>query len=490
MGRYLRIGREDGFTVMELVWSSMIMLVVVMGVYGVLTFAAQSTQASAIRVTALNLANQRLEQARNLAYDNVGVTFADGTQGNPAGTILTPEVVDDRFTVTTRVSWARDPDTNRALYKNVHVTVAWTEGRGGSVDVSTSVFGKSNLVNAGDLSISVRDRETDELLSGAVVTVTPQSGAARVVTTDENGEAFYGYLPSGTYSVTIVKGEYIFDAAVLGAVSVQSDLLTSIVAFAQLPSTVRVTVDDGTGNAVQGSAVTLTSTSGANLVQYTNSSGVATFSNLIVDTYQVAARYTGRSTARAQVNVAQGGQEYPLSMSLSPRYGLTVRVEGSGGTVSGATVRVYGPQPSTSNAPGSPQTTATNGEVSFGTLEDGVYTITATKNGWNDAAPLVFTYDGSSTTVQVLTLTRDEFGNLEINIFDRNGNRVTSRTRVTVTYPNGDTESYRSSSSSRSVILLTNIPTGQYSVRPNDGGQARTVNVQPNQTSIVNVNLP
>ncbi len=137
------------------------------------------------------------------------------------------------------------------------------------------------------------------------------------------------------------------------------------------------------------------------------------------------------------------------------------------------------PQPSSNDATGSPQTTASNGEVSFGLLDDGTYTLMASKSGMNDAVPLVFTYDGSSTTVQVLTLTRNEYGNLEINIFDRNGNRVTARTRVTVTYPNGDVVSYRSSSSSRSVILLTGIPTGQYSVVPEAGGQARTVYVQP-----------
>jgi len=469
----------------------MIMLIVVMGVYGVLTFAAQSTQASAVRVTALNLANQRIEQARNLSYDNVGVTYADGTQGNPAGTISTPEVVDSRFTVTTTVSWARDPATNRALYKNVHVSVAWTEGHAGHVDVSTSVYGKSNIVNAGDLSVVVRDRDTDEPLPGAVVTVRPQSGAARVVTSDENGEAFYGYLPSGTYAVTVVKGDYIFDPVVLGSVSIQSDLLTSVVAYAQHPSTVNVHVNDGASNPVGDSVVTLTSASGAILTLNTDGSGTATFTNLLVGNYQVAARYTGRTTARDVVNVAAGGETYDLTLSLAPRVGLTVRVvDSSGVAVSGATVSVRGPSPSTANAPGSPATTASNGEISFGTLEDGVYTISASKNGMVDATPMQVTYDGSSITVPTLTLGLNQFGTLEIHIFDNHGHPVTSRTRVSVWGPNGYTANIRSSTDSKDVIIITELSPGQYSVQPNAGGQIRTVNVQAGQTSIVNVNLP
>lgn len=476
---------------MELVWAAAIMLIVVIGVMTVLSFAAQSAQSNAIRVRALNLANQRLEQSRNLPYDSLGVRYDGGGLGNPAGAILTPEVIDNRFTVTTQVGWARDPDTHRALYKTIHVTVSWTEGRGGLVDVSTSVFGKSALVNTGDLSILVRDRVTDEPLTNAQVTITPTSGTARTVTTGADGEAFFGYLPTGTYSVNIVKMDYVFDTAALSAVAVQADLLTSIVAYGQEPSRVLVTVETAPGVYLQGATVTLTSAAGTVLTAYSGFDGVATFDNLIVGAYQVAARYTGRSSARGQVDVLSPGQDYSLSLSLAVRNGLTIRVIDSAlAGVSGATVRVLGPQPGTNNATGSPGVTASNGEVSFGTLDDGTYTIIATKSGMNDSAPLVYVYDGSSTTVQTLTLTRNEFGNLEINIFDDHGNRVTSRTRVNATYPNGDVISYRSSSSSRSVILVSGIPTGQYSVIPEAGGQARTVNVQPNQTSVVNVNLP
>ncbi|MCE5191317.1 MAG: carboxypeptidase regulatory-like domain-containing protein [Actinomycetia bacterium] len=487
----IQVGREEGFTVIELVWSSAIMLIVVMGVYSVLTFAAQSTQASTIRVTALNLANQRLEQTRNLAYDNVGVTYSNGTQGNPGGTIPTPEVVDTRFTVTTAVTWARDPDTNRALYKNVHVTVAWTEGRGGHVDVSTSVFGKSNLVNAGDLSIVVRDRDTNEVVPGAQVTVRPQSGADRVVTTGADGEAFYGYLPSGTYSVTIAKDDYIFDSAVLGSVSVQSDLLTSVVAYAQHPSTVNVHVNDGASTALVNAQVRLTSTSGAVLTQYTDGAGVATFANLLVDNYQIVATYTGRTTASGIVNVAVGGQTYDATLSLSPRVGLTVRViDGSDAVVQGATVNVRGPSPSTSNISGSPQNTASNGEISFGVLADGTYTLTATKSGMTDATPLQVAYDGSSTTVPVLVLGLSQYGTLEIHIFKHNGNPVTQPTWVTVWNSSGYNASFKSSSSTPDVIIVTSLSPGEYSVKPSNGGGIRTVNVQAGQTSIVNVNLP
>lgn len=396
--------REDGFTVLELVWSAAILLVVAMGVIGALNFAAESTRRSAARVTALNVATEQLEKARSMPYDSVGVVYLDGSHGSPAGTLPATSTVDGAYNVTTSVSWARDPNTNRALYKKVRVDVAWESG---TVNVSTNIFGKSNLVNTGDMSVRVLYQTSNEPVSNVLVTITPQSGTALSVRTDEAGEAFFGYIPSGTYSVAAAVSGYIVDVSALSAVVVNSDTLAAVTAYAQLASSIRVSVSelasDGTTAALSGVTVTAQkSGSPVVLTGTTLTDGSVVFDSLVVGEYVIEATKTGYGAASGNVSVTTPGEEYPLTLSMSQRVGLTIRViDEAGAIVSGATVTVKGPSPATTNVSGSPATTpVNNGEVTFATLANGTYALTASKTGYTSASGSV-TYNGTGGVVEL-----------------------------------------------------------------------------------------
>jgi len=414
-----------GFTVLEFVYASAILLVVAIGVMGAMSFSAESTARSSARIAATNLANQRIEQARNLPYDDVGVTYSDGSYGDPAGTIKTPEVVDSRFTVSTSVTWARGTDASntaeygRALYKKIKVTVTGDSLGTGAVAVSTSIYGKSSLVNVGDLSIMVKDHDTGAPLAGASVIVTPASGTAHVVTADANGEAFFGHLPTGDYQVTVTKTGYIFDANVLSAVTVAPDLLTTVVAYGYVPSTLTVHVKDDKGVAVPGAAVTLTD-SGDNQIGAvtTDSLGDARFTGLLADDFTISTTMAGYSPGTQLFPVTNGGTDYTTTVVLVASLGLRVQVvDGSGAPLTGATVSLKYYSASTDVA-GSPKTSTSDGLVSFGSVSSAWYTATAQLSGYTGSS-VSFWGTGSDQLVQII-LSANTAGTLTVSTQSKN----------------------------------------------------------------------
>ena len=87
MGWLKRFMRDDsGFTVVEYLVAAAILFIVSTGVMGALAYASTANASTAMRQLGLEVANQRMEQARNLPYDSLGTT-----NGYPIGTIVTPE---------------------------------------------------------------------------------------------------------------------------------------------------------------------------------------------------------------------------------------------------------------------------------------------------------------------------------------------------------------------------------------------------------------
>lgn len=484
--RFLRDQR--GFTLVEVVAAVAVLFVVSMGTLGALTYSARSTNASTMRSSALNLANQRLEQMRNMPYDSIGVRYAEGGYGDPPGSVVTPETVDDRFKVETAVGWVRSSETGRAEYKKATVTVSWEGDTPGEVEVSTNIFGKSELVNTGDLSVVVRDLATDEVLSGAWVTATPSDGgSARSVCTGEDGEAFFGYLPSGEYAITVVKTGYAFDDSVLANVSVTADLLTQVVAYGQQPSSVVVKVVTEDGSALADASVTLSRPMGSSYTGTTGADGRVQFDDLFVDDYNVSAEAEGRSPASATVGVTQGGQVYDVELTLVERHDLTIRIVDSGHLpLSSATVSLKGPSPSTSDVPGSPSSTPENGEVKFESLAGGTYTVSASKSGYYGNSCEV-TYDSSASQTIELMLWPVEYGTLVVHTVDRRGNRVGNKW-VSVTGPDDYYQWFKTGSSGSTGGISGLVP-GTYTVTPWGGGSAVTVSIEANQVSVVEVTV-
>jgi Tfp pilus assembly protein PilV len=85
-------GPEAGFTIVELVVASFVLLVGILGVLAMLTGALRATATSDTRVAATNLARELVETARSVDYDNLDVVAAQlQARGLGSGTPWTIE---------------------------------------------------------------------------------------------------------------------------------------------------------------------------------------------------------------------------------------------------------------------------------------------------------------------------------------------------------------------------------------------------------------
>ncbi|MDO8963358.1 MAG: carboxypeptidase regulatory-like domain-containing protein [Coriobacteriia bacterium] len=390
-----RTRSDEGFTLIELVAASAILFIVVMGVVGSMTFAARATQSNGIRNSAMAVAQERIERARNIPYDSVGVRYATGGYGNPPGTILSPEAVssgDNTFTVYTEVTWARDATTNRATYKKMTVSVQWSTPTTGSITLETGIFGNSSVLSNGDLEVYVKDADTNQPVADAQVVVDPVlTGAlARTAWTDSVGKAFYGFIDSGLTTMSVSASGYIFDASQVSTYSVQASTLNQMILYVQRPSTIDVRVLDGSDSAVPSATVTVFSARHGTRVLTTGDDGHARFTGSFVGSYTVSVgAMPGYVTPDPQsVTITSGNQTVNANFVADQNAGVKVIVRDkvTDSLITGAVISVVDGT-SGIDAPGSPFTTTATASFTFENMIAGLYDINVTRTGVSGTGP-------------------------------------------------------------------------------------------------------
>jgi len=143
-----------GFTLIETLIGVTILTIIMFGIYGIFQGGLRIINNSRAKLTAQALANQKLEEARNLPYDKVGTIG-----GIPAGTI--PEQITVtrnkiNFTVKTTVVYIDDPfdeispvDTLPNDYKRVKIKVDWSENFKGTITFFTDIAPKGTEQESG-----------------------------------------------------------------------------------------------------------------------------------------------------------------------------------------------------------------------------------------------------------------------------------------------------------------------------------------------------
>lgn len=487
---------DDGFTVVEVVIALSILLIALMGLVTAMSFSAQAAQSTEVRMRAVNLANERIERARNLAYDDVGLTYSGGGFGTVPGSILTPETVGE-FVVATDIDWARDPVTMRAEYKRITVTIGWSHPSSGTISVSSAIFGKSELVNVGDVEVTVLERETNVPIPGATVEVAPSDAGALVRTgiTGADGKTFYGFVESGSAALTASASGYVFDLADYSAIQVVPDSLTSITILGQRPSTINYTVTDASNAPIPGASVTIDGVKKDPVTILTDSSGVASFTGLIIDTYAVTITAGTRVPYSGSVPITTQGSTVSRTVRMGsvalPGALKVIVTAQSGVQLSNATVRVYGPLPSSAEASGSPGVTGTTGEWVNNSLTAGDYTVSVSRAGYDTRTGLATTLVSGSTTTLNVTLIPSgggaTTGTLRCYIYDRDGDPIVGHDLVIVI---GNKKSTKTSNSS-GYVEWTGLNPGSYNVYiDKDKSVSQTSQVNAGQTTIVSLTHP
>ncbi len=214
-----------GFTLIEGLIMVFILALITVTFYNVISIGTRAIISSKNRLGAVALANEKMEIARNLKYDNVGVI-----SGVCSGTIPQDEDVTEngkKYQVHTYATFVDDPfdgtlggspnDVAYHDYKQLDITVSWDNGGSdhGSVKVS-SRFVPPGLevatVGDGILAINVfSDQSGGAGVAGASVHVfNPDVSIDEVVQTDASGSVMLlGAKESlQKYQITVSKSGY------------------------------------------------------------------------------------------------------------------------------------------------------------------------------------------------------------------------------------------------------------------------------------------
>ena len=427
---------DAGFTVVEILMATVIMLIIAMGVIATLSFSAWATAGAAQRTKALNIANQYIEKARNLPYDQMGTNSDGGVYGDPPGDIHTPDVIGD-FGVESKISWQRDAN-GRSQYKNIEVTVTWAWPISGSVKLTTSVFGKTDLTNVGDLALTLLDHDTNLPLGGVLVTVVPQGTTQpRSVRTGANGVAFFGTLPTGQASVTMASTVWVFDTTVPADVPVISvatgDVLSNFTIKGQKPSSLRVQVVGTHGDGLPGANVS-TVVMGQTVAGSTDANGYVTFTMLPQGTYAVTAALAGRQTTTGPMVVpTPTPTSQPVTGSITlqdPSSIIRVNVTKTGGGAFPYVVPI---------SVDSTVHNSVNGTWDFVVSELRTYSV---HTSYTDHRPFSMNV-AVAAFYQVVPVTAllDDLSNMTVQVSTRWGLTAVSAASVTATGPKTDTVS-------------------------------------------------
>jgi type II secretory pathway pseudopilin PulG len=457
---WIRTDRSDrGMTLGEVMIASSVLLVCLTSLAGVLGMSVNSSRSARARDEAANLANAKIEYARSLAYDEVGLLYSNGAHGDPAGEILTPQQ-SGSYTIDTECTWVRNAD-GRAAYKKLVVHVSWDDPTPAEVSVTTMIYGKSDILRSGDLAVRLRYRESSNVVTNATVAIIASDNSARAVMPDSSGEAFFGQVAIGATSLSVVPpAGCLVDTASIPAVSIASDAVTTIIVFIQQPAQATIHVTDSSGVAISGASVTLRRTNGTVLPAIvTDASGDARFTALYYDDYSASVSKDGFTSAVAPltVSIVESHPIVPVAINPTMGVGLSIRVSDTNETpIAGASVSV-------NSSPSQVGTSDSNGAVSFSGFSVGAYTVTVTKSGYVTHVITTYLHDGDQDALDFHMTPVVAQGSMRIVTLEHHGNTL-GHARVIVSGPDGYyTDSQYTDHDG--VLNLADLVPGTYTVK-------------------------
>lgn len=218
-----RLNRQ-AFSLIEVLVDVAIISLIITAVFSSFTSAYKSVRAAKSKITAVSIANEKMEIIRNMPYDDVGTT----NNTYPPGLIPSDQEFSRNninFSVNTTVIYVDDPtdgtiDTNPPDiypydYKKVEIRVRRSGTNINLVVLTTNIAAKAaeTSTNTGILYLCVVDAE-NQPVSGATVDITNDDVNPSLVLqyeTAENGCVMVPLLPPDShnnYHLVVTKGSY------------------------------------------------------------------------------------------------------------------------------------------------------------------------------------------------------------------------------------------------------------------------------------------
>jgi len=214
--------KQSGFTFIETLVGVGILMIIMIGLYGAFQLSFKIVAQSKARVTATALANQKIEIARNLSYNQIGTI-----NGIPSGNIIETETINRNnveYTVKTTIGYVDDQfdgvapaDVLPNDYKKIKVKVSWPGFLSGQVILITDISpqGLETTEGGGNLLISAFDALGVPINQANIHLVNDQTNPTINVNyqTSDQGQYLVAGAPSSTaaYQITLTKSGYSTD---------------------------------------------------------------------------------------------------------------------------------------------------------------------------------------------------------------------------------------------------------------------------------------
>lgn len=208
---------KKSFTLIDVLVGTFLILIVFLGIFGAYQLGLKVIGQSKAKIIATALANQQMEQVRNLPYQSVGVIggYPEGILA--AATSTTSNNIE--YTIETRVDFIIDSADGIAApeddcpndYKKAEVKVSWSGRFSGEVVLTTDIAPKNiaqECAETGGIrSVSVFDAYGAMVTSPLIEVKDPETDQTLKTATPIDGKHYFS-LAAGTYKVVISKTNY------------------------------------------------------------------------------------------------------------------------------------------------------------------------------------------------------------------------------------------------------------------------------------------
>lgn len=433
---------NKGFTLLEVVIAAFVLGVVVVGLFSLITLTVRASYDGQKRIIATSLANEKMEQIRNLPYASVGTVGGIPNGSIPQSTQIVRN--NDTYTVATDIRYIDDPydgtatstpvDTVNTDYKQARVEVTWTSptvnrpvvlitqivpnGIEGGDSLGTLVFKALN--SAGTAVAGATVQLVNSTVSPAVNLTT---------TTNSSGQVVIPGLPvaAQSYQLTVSKSGYTTEQTYASSGTFTADVdhsnLTAIAgsvtnktfAIDTVSSIAIKTVDKNNaavGNvayAISGTKKIGTDASTAPVYLFshkdsTDASGSFSYQNMTWDSYSfsidgVATGYDIADTSLPLPLALSSGTDATLTVQLVPHVPISLHatvLNAISQVVPNASVRLVGTGYDITKV------SSATGQVFFGDIPTNAdYTVTVTASGYQVFTGIITV---SGTTQNVVNL--------------------------------------------------------------------------------------
>jgi type II secretory pathway pseudopilin PulG len=323
---------DRGFTIVELVVAAAILLFTVTAAVSGIMVAAQTEQLSERRTEALNIANQQIELARNLAYDQISTVVP--SNGLPAGMVPNIQTI-GAYTITINIAYGTYGASPSSSYKTISAVVSWLLPVAGSVTVSSDIAGASGTqdYNFGVVSLTVQNEGSPaQGVAGVSVVLTDASSRTYSVVTTASGVALFTYVPSGNITFAATLPGYVIDT-VASPVCVANTTTAYGPVTAHALRTGVVHCLSATGGAIAGVTVGLSAGPSVVASVQTDANGNATFpGELVKGTYTIGVAHAYYQLA-APALLTVGSTDANLSITLAVKPATVTATRSTKGTI-------------------------------------------------------------------------------------------------------------------------------------------------------------